>query len=93
MNEIIESVCDGCSNWNICKFSEDVKQAEKQFVKMRENANFPECIDVEKMLKCKYKQYVTNRLTNDLIIKYSNLPFTDLPVISFDSNSNCNETE
>ena len=28
-NEI--SVCDGCSNWRICKFSEDVKQAEAEY--------------------------------------------------------------
>ena len=93
MNEIIQSVCDGCSNRRICKFSEDVKQAEKQFVKMRENANFPECIDVEKMLRCKYKQYVTNRLTNNLINKYSCDPLTGLPVTRFDSSSHCNATE
>ena len=92
MNEIIESVCDGCSNWRICKFSEDVKQAEKQFVKMRENANFPECIDVEKILRCKYKPYVANSLT-DFIDKYSNMPLTNLPVIRFDSSSNYNATE
>ena len=25
------SVCDGCSNWRICKFSEDVKRAEAEY--------------------------------------------------------------
>ena len=52
------SVCDGCSNWNICKFSEDVKRAEAEYKQLRENANWPEC--VETTLGCKYKQFVTN---------------------------------
>ena len=56
------SVCDGCSNWRICKFSEDVKRAETEYKQLRENANWPEC--VETTLGCKYKQYVANRLNN-----------------------------
>ena len=56
------SVCDGCSNWRICKFSEDVKRAEAEYKQLRENANWPEC--VETTIGCKYKQYITNRLTN-----------------------------
>ena len=52
------SVCDGCSNWHICKFSEDVKRAEAEYKQLRENANLPEC--VETTMRCKYKQYVTN---------------------------------
>lgn len=52
------SVCDGCSNWHICKFSEDVKRAEAEYKQLRENANWPEC--VETTLGCKYKQFVTN---------------------------------
>lgn len=59
------SVCDGCSNWRICKFSEDVKRAEAEYKRLRENANWPEC--VETTLGCKYKQFVANRLYNDLI--------------------------
>ena len=56
------SVCDGCANWRICKFSEDVKRAEAEYKQLRENANWPEC--VETTLGCKYKQYVAiNRLT------------------------------
>ena len=61
------SVCDGCSNWRICKFSEDVKRAEAE-----------------------YKQYVTNRLTNNLINKYSDTSLTGFPVTRFDSSSTCN---
>ena len=60
INEV--SVCDGCSNWCICKFSEDVKRAEAEYKELKESANWPEC--VEATLGCKYKQYITNRLTN-----------------------------
>ena len=60
MNTNEVSVCDGYSNYHICKFSEDVKRAEAEYKQLRENANWPEC--VETTLGCKYKQYVTNRL-------------------------------
>ena len=56
------SVCDGCSNWRICKFSEDVKRAEAEYKQLRESANWPEC--VETTIGCKYKQFVVNRLNN-----------------------------
>ena len=46
------SVCDGCSNWRICKFSEDVKRAEAEYKQLRENADWPEC--VETTMRCKY---------------------------------------
>ena len=69
MNTNAVSVCDGCSNWHICKFSEDVKRAEAEYKQLRENADWPEC--VETMLGCKYKQYVVNRLSN-----YSNVDST-----------------
>ena len=59
MNTNEVSVCDGCSNWRICKFSEDVKRAEAEYKQLRENANWPEC--VETMLGCKYKQYIVSR--------------------------------
>ena len=68
-DKIVVSVCDGCSNWRICKFSEDVKRAEAEYKQLRENANWPEC--VETTLGCKYKQYVTNRLN-----KYNDADYT-----------------
>lgn len=64
MNANQVSVCDGCSNWHICKFSEGMKRAEAEYKRLRENANWPEC--VESTLKCKYKQYATN------ILNYNN---------------------
>ena len=85
------SVCDGCSNWHICKFIEDVKRAEAEYKQLRENANLPEC--VETTLGCKYKQYVTNRLTDNLINKYSDTSLTGFPVTRFDSSSTCNTVE
>ena len=63
------SVCDGCSNWRICKFSEDVKRAEAEYKQLREKANWPEC--VETTLGCKYKQYIVSRLT-----KYNDADYT-----------------
>ena len=63
------SVCDGCSNWRICKFSEDVKRAEAEYKQLRENANWPEC--VETTLGCKYKQYIVNRSN-----KYNDADYT-----------------
>ena len=63
------SVCDGCSNWRICKFSEDVKRAEAEYKQLRENADWPEC--VETMLRCKYKQYIASRLN-----KYNDADYT-----------------
>ena len=84
------SVCDGCSNWHICKFSEDVKRAEAEYKQLRENANWPEC--VETTLGCKYKQCVVNRLTNNLINKYSDISLTGFPVTRFDSGSTCKTT-
>ena len=85
------SVCDGCSNWHICKFSEDVKRAEAEYKQLRENANWPEC--VETTLGCKYKQCIVNRLTNNLINKYSDTSLTGIPVTRFDSGSTCNTVE
>ncbi len=85
------SVCDGCSNWHICKFSEDVKRAEAEYKQLRENANWPEC--VETTLGCKYKQYVVNRVTDNLINKYSDTSLTGFPVTRFDSGSTYNTTE
>ena len=84
------SVCDGCSNWHICKFSEDVKRAEAEYKQLRENANWPEC--VETTLGCKYKKCVVNRLTNNLINKYSDISLTGFPVTRFDSGSTCKTT-
>lgn len=88
-NEV--SVCDSCSNWRICKFSEDVKRAEAEYKRLRENANWTEC--VETTLGCKYKQYVANRLTDNLINKYSDTSLTGFPVIRFDEGSTCNTVE
>ena len=64
------SVCDGCSNWRICKFSEDVKRDEAEYKQLRANANWPEC--VETTLGCKYKQYITTNRLN----KYNDADYT-----------------
>lgn len=84
-DKTIISVCDGCSNWRICKFSEDVKRAETEYKQLRENANWPEC--VETTLGCKYKQYTVNRLTNYNDTDYSRTGWTSNATVNSDGTS------
>ena len=91
------SVCDGCSNWRICKFSEDVKRAEAEYKQLRENANWPEC--VETTLGCKYKQFVTNWRSAEICTgqKYvwngGTYVTTGDPPFTYNEDSTCNTTE
>ena len=91
------SVCDGCSNWRICKFSEDVKRAEAEYKQLRENINLPEC--VETTLRCKYKQYVTNWRIAEICTgqKYvwngGTYVNTGDPPFTYNEDSTCNTTE
>ena len=97
MNTNEVSVCDGCSNWHICKFIEDVKQAEAEYKQLRENANWPEC--VETTLGCKYKQYVTNWKSAEICTsqKYvwngETYVNTGDPPFTYNEDSTCNTTE
>ena len=97
MNTNEVSVCDGCSNWHICKFSEDVKRAEAEYKQLRENANLPEC--VETTMRCKYKQFVTNWRSAELCTgqKYERdgLTYvtTDDPPFIYNGGPTCNTTE
>lgn len=90
-DKIVASVCDGCSNWRICKFSEDVKLAEAEYRQIQESKNWPECI--ETTLGCKYKQCMANRLSNNLVNKCSDTSLTGFPVTRFDDGSICNTTK
>ena len=91
------SVCDGCSNWRICKFSEDVKRAEAEYKQLRENANLPEC--VETTMRCKYKQYVTNWRSAEICAgqkyEHDGLTYvtTDDPPFIYNGGPTCNTTE
>ena len=91
------SVCDGCSNWRICKFSEDVKRAEAEYKQLRENANWPEC--VEATLGCKHKQYVANWRSAEICTgqKYERdgLTYvtTDDPLFIYNGVPTCNTTK
>ena len=95
-NELL-SVCDGCSNWRICKFSEDVKRAEAEYKQLRENANLPEC--VETTMRCKYKQYVTNWRSAEICAgqkyEHDGLTYvtTDDPPFIYNGGPTCNTTE
>ena len=91
------SVCDGCSNCRICKFSEDVKRAEAEYQRLRKNMNLPEC--VETTLRCKYKQYVTNWRSAEICTgqKYvwngETYVNTGDPPFTYNEDSTCNTTE
>lgn len=91
------SVCDGCSNWRICKFSEDVKQAETEYRQLKESANWPEC--VEGTLKCKYKQYATNWAMTEISTgqKYEHDGLTYVntgnPPFIYNEGATCNTVE
>ena len=97
MNTNEVSVCDGCSNWRICKFSKDVKRAETEYRQLRESANWPEC--VETTLGCKYKQYVTNWSSAELCTgqkyEYDGLTYvpTGDPPFIYNEGLDCNTTE
>lgn len=97
MNTNEVSVCDGCSNWNICKFSEDVKRAEAEYKQLRENVNLPEC--VETTMRCKYKQYVANWRSAELCTgqKYERDGLTYVttgdPPFIYNGGPTCNTTE
>ena len=96
-DKIVVSVCDGCSNWCICKFSEDVKRAEAKYKQLKENANWPEC--VETTMRGKYKQYVENWRSAEIPTgkkyEYNRLTYvnTDDPPFIYNEGSVCNTTE
>ena len=96
-DKIVVQVCDGCSNWRICKFSEDVKRAEAEYKQLRESANLPEC--VETTMRCKYKQYVTNWRSAEICAgqkyEHDGLTYvtTDDPPFIYNGGPTCNTTE
>lgn len=58
--EYIPSVCSGCENELICKYTDDVAKAEKSFDELKKSIkDYPECLSVK--LSCKYKKYVTTK--------------------------------
>lgn len=97
MNANEVSVCDGCSNWRICKFSEDVKRAETEYRQLRESANWPEC--VETTLGCKYRRYMTNWSSAEICpgqkYEYDGLTYvsTGDPPFIYNEGLDCNTTE
>ena len=85
-DKIVVSVCDGCSNWNICKYKEEAQDREKQLAEFYKGA-WTQYLDIK--MSCKYKQYVTNRLT---YTNYSNIN-TSTPPFRYDDSSSCNTVE
>lgn len=53
-------ICSGCENELICKYTDDVFEAEKAFNELKKSIkDYPECLSVK--LSCKYKKYVTTK--------------------------------
>lgn len=80
------SICDGCSNCNICKYKEEAQDREKQLAEFYKGA-WTQYLDIK--MSCKYKQYITNRLT---YTNYSNINTSD-PTFRYDESATCNTVE
>lgn len=97
MNANEVSVCDGCSNWCICKFREDVRRAEAEYKELKESANWPEC--VETTLGCKYRRYMTNWSSAEICTgqkyEYNGLTYVNTgdPPFIYNGGPTCNTTE
>lgn len=96
-DKVIASVCDGCSNWCICKFREDVRRAEAEYKELKESANWPEC--VETTLGCKYRRYMTNWSSAEICTgqkyEYNGLTYVNTgdPPFIYNGGSTCNTVE
>ena len=80
------SICDGCSNCNICKYKEEAQDREKQLAEFYKGA-WTQYLDIK--ISCKYKRCVTNGLT---YTNYSNIN-TSTPPLRYDDGSSCNTVE
>lgn len=85
-DKAVISVCDGCSNWRICKYKEEAQDREKQLSEFYKGA-WTQYLDI-KMI-CKYKRCATNGLayTNYSDINTSTQPFR------YNEGSICNTVE
>lgn len=86
MNTNEVSMCDNCSNCDICKYKEEAQDREKQLSEFYRGA-WTQYLEIK--MSCKYKRYETNRLT---YTNYSNIN-TSTPPLRFDDSSTCNTVE
>lgn len=90
------SICDGCSNCNICKYKEEAQDREKQLAEFYKGA-WTQYLDVK--MSCKYKQYVTNwrnaELPTGQKYEYNGLTYVNTgdPPFFYDESSTCNTVE
>lgn len=80
------SICDNCSNCDVCKYKEEAQDREKQLAEFYKGA-WTQYLDIK--MSCKYKRYVSNRLT---YTNYSNMNTGNNP-LRFDEGSTCNTVE
>lgn len=90
------SICDGCSNCNICKYKEEAQDREKQLSEFCKGA-WTQYLDIK--MSCKYKQFVTNwrsaEIPTDKKYEYNGLTYVntgDAP-FTYNEGSTCNTVE
>lgn len=95
-NKVDLSVCDGCSNCDICKYKEEAQDREKQLSEFYKGA-WTQYLDIK--MSCKYKQYVTNwrsvKLATGQKYEYNGLEYvnTGNPPFIYNEGATCNTTE
>ena len=66
----VGGICSGCENELICKYTDDVFEAEKAFNELKKSIkDYPECLSMK--FSCKYRKYSTARAIGDSILASS----------------------
>lgn len=95
-DKAVISVCDGCSNYDICKYKEEAQDREKQLSAFYKGV-WTQYLDVK--MSCKYKQYITNWRSTELPTgqkyEYNGLTYvtTGDPPFIYNEGSTCNTVE
>lgn len=95
LNESL-SVCDDCSNCDICKYKEEAQDREKQLAEFYKGA-WTQYLDIK--MSCKYKQYATNWRSAEILAgqKYvwngETYATTGDPPFIYNGDPTCNTTE
>ncbi len=90
------SICDNCSNCDICKYKEEAQDREKQLAEFYKGA-WTQYLDVK--MSCKYKQCVTNWRSAEIPTgqkyEYNELTYVNTgdPPFIYDESSTCNTVE
>ena len=95
MNTNNTSICDDCSNCDICKYKEEAQDRENQLAEFYKGA-WTQYLNIK---SCKYKQYATNWRSAEICTgqKYvwngETYVNTGDPPFIYNEGSTCNTTE